>query len=376
MRVLYFGTYLPDYCRNKVIIEGLKRNGVSVIECQVDLWKGIEPRWEDVKGLSGIIKTGWRILFSQARLLWLYQDIGRYDVMLVGYTGHFDVFLARILSSLKRRPLIFDAFISLYNTFVEDRGLFSLNSFVSKGLYTIDKITCRLADGVFLDTHSHIDYFRERLGLKEVRFFRLWVGTDDKLYYPRVQKRKNERFTVTFIGTFIPLQGAQYITESARLLKNEDIRFRFVGKGQEYKKIRNIASGLENIEFTGWIPPSKLPDEIASADVCLGIFGNTEKAKRVIANKIYGAVAMGKPVITGDSPAIREVFTDRENILLCNMADPTAIADAIRLLKEDKNLRTRIAKGAYELFRKEFTPDAIGIEAKKSISKVGKVFNF
>ena len=32
MRVLYFGLYDPDYARNRVLISGLKKNGVDVIE--------------------------------------------------------------------------------------------------------------------------------------------------------------------------------------------------------------------------------------------------------------------------------------------------------------------------------------------------------
>ena len=32
MKVLYFGSYDPGYARNRVLISGLKKNGVEVIE--------------------------------------------------------------------------------------------------------------------------------------------------------------------------------------------------------------------------------------------------------------------------------------------------------------------------------------------------------
>ena len=35
LTVLYFGVYDPDYSRNRVLIKGLKANGVRVVECRV-----------------------------------------------------------------------------------------------------------------------------------------------------------------------------------------------------------------------------------------------------------------------------------------------------------------------------------------------------
>jgi glycosyltransferase involved in cell wall biosynthesis len=63
---------------------------------------------------------------------------------------------------------------------------------------------------------------------------------------------------------------------------------------------------LQNVEFIEFLEQKELTQYIHHADICLGIFGETEKAKRVIPNKVYEAMAMKKPVITGNSPAARE----------------------------------------------------------------------
>jgi glycosyltransferase involved in cell wall biosynthesis len=99
---------------------------------------------------------------------------------------------------------------------------------------------------------------------------------------------------------------------------------------------------------------------LRSQDICLGIFGNTAKAARVIPNKIYEAAALGKAIITADTPAIRELFTDRQDILLCKRSDPADLAEKIMLLKNDTALRRKIADGALRLFRERCTPAAIG----------------
>ena len=53
-----------------------------------------------------------------------------------------------------------------------------------------------------------------------------------------------------------------------------------------------------------------------------------------VQNKIYEGLAMAKPVITGDSPAVRRNLTPGENIWVCRREDPQALAEAIRTLFE------------------------------------------
>lgn len=53
LRVCYFGTYRSNYSRNRIMIEGLRRNGVIVEECHETLWLGIEDRVQIASG-------GWR----------------------------------------------------------------------------------------------------------------------------------------------------------------------------------------------------------------------------------------------------------------------------------------------------------------------------
>jgi len=44
MRVCYFGTYDLNYSRNRILIEGLERNGIDVVECHVPLWQGTSDK--------------------------------------------------------------------------------------------------------------------------------------------------------------------------------------------------------------------------------------------------------------------------------------------------------------------------------------------
>lgn len=166
-------------------------------------------------------------------------------------------------------------------------------------------------------------------------------------------------FLVLFHGNSVPLQGVHHIVRAADLLKgHHNIKFHFVGR--IYKDVIKLAEELNiNAKFIGRLPPEELAAYIRRADICLSIFGDTPKALRVIPNKLYESIAAGKAVITGDTPAIGELLQDRENILLCRPADPEDLAEKILELKNDPDLRERIARGGYELFKEKLTPKVL-----------------
>jgi glycosyltransferase involved in cell wall biosynthesis len=118
------------------------------------------------------------------------------------------------------------------------------------------------------------------------------------------------------------------------------------------------------------MPYETLAEHIAMADICLGMFGITEKAMRTGAFKVVEGLAMEKPVITAETPAMKEIFTDRENILFCQPANSRDLADKIKELKNDQNLRTNIAKNGYKLYKYKLTPKALGADLLRLIGDV------
>ncbi|HNW09366.1 MAG TPA: glycosyltransferase [bacterium] len=329
MKVCYFGIYRSNYSRNRTLIKGLKDNGIEIIECRTDC-----------RGLAKYID-----LFKQ---YWPLRKA--YDVMMVGFPGQQAMILARLLT---RRPIFFNAFVSLYDSMVLDRQELSPRSFKARYFWFLDWLSCRLASMIILDTDAHIDYFVRTFHLEKEKFLRVWVGSDDRELFPVESKKNSDDFMVHFHGSMVPLQGVNYILKAAKLLESKNIKFNIIGS--KIKKLAPVGQ-YPNVNFIDDVPYEELRDYMARADVCLGVFGASDKTKRIIPNKVFEAIACARPVITGDSPAVRELFTDGENIALCRLADSESLAAKILALESNALLRQKIADNAFVLFQSRLKP--------------------
>ncbi len=341
MTVCYFGDFDLNYARNRVIVRGLKENGVEVLICHTKE------------------KSFFRKLSNLRNQL---RAIRSFDFVIVGYSNsRAMVPLAKILT---RKKVVWDAFYSIYDTIVWDRSLVSPWSLKAAYYWLADWFSCRLATKILLDTQEHARYFSKTFFTNRKKIISLFVGSDDTVFYPRdITRSSSQDFLVHFHGNYVPLQGVEVIVGAALYLKDHPhIQFEIVGDGQTYNQIQDLfkKSDLNNIRFIDKVSLEELANQTANADVCLGIFGSTKKAKRVIPNKVYESIAMRKAVITADTPAIQELFQDRENILLSKSGDPRDLADKILELANNNQLLLKIAEGGYEIFKKEATPAVLG----------------
>lgn len=342
--VCFFGLYDPEYPRNKVLKIGFVDNGWQVLECRVDprQYRGFSKYWQLFKE--------WKKLKFKPTLI------------LVAYPGQTAVWLARLL--FLGRPIIFDAFTSLYDSNVSDRQLYTRWSWKGGRDFLLDWYSLILADIVLTDTTENAKYFQKTFGIKAKKFIRVFVGTTiDELSTKKKKEENNkDNFLVHFHGHYIPLHGIEYIIKAAKILeKDKEIKFRIVGGGQEYSKIMKLAGELKpaNIEFLSEVSFSVLADLISESDLVLGIFGTTAKVNRVIANKIFEGLALGKAIVTADTLAVRELLTDGENVLFCQAGSALDLAEKIALIKNDRFLSEKLSLGAGLLTQSKLRPNQL-----------------
>ncbi len=353
-RVLLAGTFDPDFARNRVLVSLLERGGFEVETARRELW-GRNRRFLVDEPKGPLARRALRVYPGLARQI---ARTARPDIIVVPYPGYIDVPLIAPIARARRIPILFDTFISLYDTIVQDRGLRGPSSAIGRATRAADKLACRLADLVLCDTPAHAEYFAEAAGVSRSRFRVLWLGAQEDVFRPQPDVAPVPKLVV-FHGTFVPLQGLPTIVQAAKLLEPDAIRFRIIGEGQEQVTIENLVRDLDvrNVELPGRLPLDDMPREIAAASLCLGIFGTSAKAGRVVPNKVFECLAVGRPVITADSAAIRSAFSGE--VAAVAPGNAQALAHEIRTLLADPARLASLAAAGHERYRRDYSEEAL-----------------
>jgi glycosyltransferase involved in cell wall biosynthesis len=353
LRVLYFGTYERNYPRNAQVISSLRGAGVEVVEHHVSVWEGRRDNWQ--AGASAAA----RLAVAELRLL--RRPPTEFDALVVGYPGHLDLTAARRAAAGK--PVVFNPLVSLSDTFVADRRRFTPTSIAGRALRAIDRQALRAADLVVADTDASADFLAELAGISRNRVEVCFVGAEERVFSPDWEPV--EPFEALFVGKLIPLHGLETVLEAAGLAPG--LRFKVVGSGQLETLLQDRPP---NVEHVPWVDYERLPRELRSAGCALGIFGSSDKARRVIPNKVFQALACAVPVITADTPAARELLTDGESALLVPPGDAEALAAAVARLAEDPPLARRVGDAGLAAYRARASERVLGERWRALIESV------
>ena len=360
MRTIIFGTYdTAMHPRVATIAEGLAARGFEVTECNIPLGLTTADRvdmlakpWKAV-GLVTRLASRWGGLAAKARRL------GRPDVVVVGYLGHFDVHLARLLYRRGKVPIVLDHLISAANT-AKDRRLDG--GLKTKLLRLIDAAALRAADIVVVDTDEHLEIVPEKYRPKAVV---VHVGAPAPWHAAAtavpattgLSTTGSEPLKVVFYGLYTPLQGTPVIGEALGRIAGAPIEVTMIGRGQDETETKQAAAANQSVRWLDWVPAAELPALVAAHDVCLGIFGTSDKALRVVPNKVFQGAAAGCAVVTSDTAPQRRVLGDAA--VLVPPGDPAALADALLRLADDREALLKLRHAVRQLAAERFTPEQV-----------------
>lgn len=305
LTLLYISTYIPNYTRTESLLATLKEVGVTtkVVLLGNEKWK--------------YFKAVMEVLLRQKNC----------DVIIVGFRGQEILPFIRLAT---RKPIIFDAFFSIYDTLCFDRCILRPDSIIGRFLKWYDGFLCSLSNVALLDTRAYKEYFESEFGARNIEY--LYVGCNDKIFRPFKGDRCGV-FTVFWYGYANPLQGVDVILNAAKKLEGRKVRFKLVGPIREKYGALIEELKLTNVDFVDFVPYEDLAVEINRADICLGgHFSDKGKARRVIAGKSFQFVACNKRTIVGDNAANHEIFNEDSLVHFVKMNDADALAFKIQEL--------------------------------------------
>ncbi|WP_238013227.1 glycosyltransferase [Dactylosporangium sp. AC04546] len=353
-RVVFFGTYDSGaHPRVLVLAQGLRSRGATVVECNAPLRISTAERVAAVRRPWRLPLLAMRVAQRWWRLLRMVRRMDRAersatDAVVVGYLGLLDVHLARML--FRRTPIVLDHMTGAAETAADRRLGGGVRQRV---LRAVDRAAWSRADIVVVDTDEQLAALpagvRERGVVCAVGAPDAWMAAGARAH---TAEPDGGPLRVVFFGLFTPLQGAPTIGAAAALLTDRPVSFTLIGHGQDEAATRRAAAGAA-VRWLPWADPDDLPRLVAEHDVCLGIFGTSPKAHRVVPNKVFQGAAAGCAIITADTGPQRRALAGAA--LLVPPGDAAALAGALERLATDRDELARLRRQARSAAQERFT---------------------
>lgn len=185
---------------------------------------------------------------------------------------------------------------------------------------------------------------------------------------------EGRRPLVVFFGSFIELQGPEVIGEAATLCPEVD--WLLLGEGPMRAEAEAAAEGHAHVRFEDYPGYAAIPDHVAEADIVMGVFSDSAKAGRVIPNKLWQAMAGGRPVVTrevvaGAFPWPNDPTGEQSGIITVPPRDPQALADAVRELISKPEDLPKLGAASRRTFESHGSFDRINEAFGDALAKVG-----
>jgi len=343
--VIWWGRFDGNYSRNRILRQQFVKLGYKIID--------FKPR---------ISCLG----FYEALLTLKIKP----DFIWVPCFRHRDVKSAGKWSNKINVPLIFDPLISVWDKKIREKKKYSDKSFLSNFIKSKEKYTLSHANLVVADTELHAEFFAKHLGVNKAKLSVINVGAEEDIFSP-AKKKQTQKIEILFYGSFLELHGVDVLIKAARMLDHDCCNWLFIGDGPKLAATKQMALGLTNVQFKKPVPYKSLPKFINQADVLLGIFSNSEKARNVIPNKVFQSLACGRPIITRFSEAYPKNITgEKDGIFFVKPNDPEAIVNIIKKLVNAKSLLISASQAARKTYKKNFSEVILNKQLKQTIQKL------
>jgi len=258
--------------------------------------------------------------------------------------------LGYILAKKKRARLVYDSHES-YADMLHD-----LPRVIKRGIIILENLLLKRTDLV-ITVGELLRSSLERRGAGHSVVVGNWQDREKFAFDKATIARERERMgispgqiAIVFIANLTPERQIQPLLEAAK--EDPELFLILGGKGACAPAVAEAAAKYRNIEYLGFVNPTDIPLYTAISDVVFyGFDPHNPNARFSAPNKLFEALAAGKPLITGDFGEIGRIVKDRDCGVVIQNYSAKDIIEACKKLKNGRaEAPAAAAKTAGEFF--------------------------
>ncbi|BCY18371.1 glycosyltransferase WbuB [Leptolinea sp. HRD-7] len=229
----------------------------------------------------------------------------------------------------------------------------------------LEKFLYSHADQVIVNSPGYLDYVKSR-GARSVRL--IPNGADVEMFQSNRGEEQRKAWgvegkkVVLYAGAHGISNDLGVVLDAANILRDRpDIAFVLVGDGKEKDHLMRHAAemGLNNVYFEPPVTKKGIADVFAGATICLAILKPLEWYKTTYPNKVFDAMAAGKPVLLCIDGVIRELVEKANAGRFVTPGDPEALADVVKQMVNAPEECEKMGHNGKELVKRDFSRSVI-----------------
>ncbi len=195
-------------------------------------------------------------------------------------------------------------------------------------------------------------------------------GSGVDLEHYRVSRLPTNPIRFLLVARLLKAKGIAEYAQAARRLRHRypDLKFQLLGPHD-----RNPDS-ISEIELQSWVTDGTIDYLGETRDVRPYIEECTvfvlPSYREGIPRAVLEAMAMGRPIVTTDTPGCRSTVEDGENGFLVPSRNTDKLAEAMERFVKDPELAARLGARSYELVRERFDVHTVNATIMKSMGLI------
>ncbi|HEY9687548.1 MAG TPA: glycosyltransferase family 4 protein [Coleofasciculaceae cyanobacterium] len=178
---------------------------------------------------------------------------------------------------------------------------------------------------------------------------------------PEIVRRFKAAFLLCYVGHLNDMhRGIQTVIEAMGILRDEIPELQFIGAGairEPYRqKLEPMIQGAklsERVHFTGWLDETEFVSYIEASDICLCPHIVNDHTNATFPNKVYLYNLFKRPIIASNAVPLQRYLEETEGGLVFESGNAQMLADRIRELYYQPELRRKVSQSGHDAVRKK-----------------------